>query len=131
MFASITSTSGTLSSSASAAKSSMVSDETLTTSGGLNLAYSGTMWSMKYSMPLPGSPIDWMIPASVSAMRGVGLPSRGSRQIVFATSAPSRLRSMTSLYSQEKAPDAGCTGFCSVMSPILTERSTIPRPPAC
>ena len=82
-------------------------------------------------MPLPGSPIDWMIPASVSAILGVGLPSRGSRQIVFATSAPSRLRSMTSLYSQEKAPEAGCTGFCSVMSPILTERSTIPRPPAC
>ena len=56
-----------------------------------------------------------MMPASVSAMRGVGLPSRGSRQMVLATSAPSRLRSMTSLYSQENAPDAGCTGFCSVM----------------
>ncbi len=47
ILASITSTSGTLSSSASAAKSSMLSDETLTTSGGLNLAYSGTMCSMK------------------------------------------------------------------------------------
>src|SRR3954451_5812191 len=107
MLASITSTSGTLSSSASAAKSSILSDEHDTTSGGLNFAYSGTMWSRKYSMPLPGSPIDWMMPASVSAMRGVGLPNRGSRQMVFATSAPSRLRSMTSLYSQEKAPDAG------------------------
>ena len=62
---------------------------------------------MKYSMPLPGSPIDWMMPASVSAMRGVGLPSLGSRQMVLATRPPSRLRSMTSLYSQEKAPDAG------------------------
>src|SRR6476660_3136659 len=107
MLASMTSTSGTLSSSASAAKSSMLSDETLTTSGGVNLAYSGTMCSTKYSMPFPGSPIDWMMPASVSAMRGVGLPTRGSRQMVLATSAPSRLRSMTSLYSQEKAPDAG------------------------
>src|SRR5215813_10492517 len=112
MLASMTSTSGTtLSSSASAAKSSMLSDEQLTISGGLNLAYSGTMWSMKYSMPFPGSPIDWMIPASVSAMRGVGLPSLGSRQIVLATSPPSRLRSMTSLYSQENAPEAGVTGF--------------------
>jgi hypothetical protein len=82
-------------------------------------------------LALPGRPIDWMMPASVSAMRGVGLPSLGSRQMVLATSAPSRLRSMTSLYSQENAPDAGCTGFCSVISPILTERSTIPPPPAC
>ena len=79
----------------------------LTTSGGLNLAYSGTMCSRKYSIPFPGRPIDWMMPASVSAMRGVGLPSRGSRQMVLATSAPSRLRSMTSLYSHENAPDAG------------------------
>ena len=67
-----------LSSSASAAKSSTLSDETLTISGGVKRAYSGTMWSMKYSMPFPGSPIDWMMPASVSAMRGVGLPSLGS-----------------------------------------------------
>ncbi|HZD61442.1 MAG TPA: hypothetical protein VE200_01475, partial [Xanthobacteraceae bacterium] len=99
--------------------------------GGVKRAYSGTMWSMKYSMPFPGRPIDWMMPASVSAMRGVGLPSRGSRQMVLATRPPSRLRSMTSLYSQEKAPDAGVTGFCRVMSPIFTERSTIPPPPAC
>ena len=120
-----------LSSSASAAKSSTLSDDTLTISGGVKRAYSGTMWSMKYSMPFPGSPIDWMMPASVSAMRGVGLPSLGSRQMVLATRPPSRLRSMTSLYSQEKAPDAGVTGFCRVMSPIFTERSTIPPPPAC
>jgi hypothetical protein len=58
MFASITSTSGTLSSRASAAKSSTLSDDTLTTSGGVNFAYSGTMWSTKYSMPFPGNPID-------------------------------------------------------------------------
>jgi hypothetical protein len=34
------------------------------------------------------------------------------------------------LYSQENAPEAGVIGFCNVMSPILTDRSTIPLPPA-
>ena len=86
---------------------------TLTISGGLNFAYSGTMCSMKYSMPLPGSPIDWMMPASVSAMRGVGLPSRGSRQIVLATSAaePVEIDDVV-VFPGERARTPACTGFC-------------------
>jgi hypothetical protein len=54
----MTSTSGTLSSCARAAKSSTLSDDTLTIKGGLKRAYSGTMWSTKYSIPFPGRPID-------------------------------------------------------------------------
>src|ERR1700745_3713747 len=81
-------------------------------------------------MPLVGRPIELIMPPSTSAARGGGLPARNSRDTVLATSAPSRLRSITWARSVEKQPDAGITGFFSVTAPILTLISTIRPPPA-
>src|SRR5580658_6192567 len=81
-------------------------------------------------MPLVGRPIELIIPHSSSATRGGGLPMRNSRDTVFATSAPSRLMSITWARSVEKAPEAGIIGFFRVTFPIFTDMSTIRQPPA-
>ena len=70
-------------------------------------------------MPLVGSPMELIIPPSTSATRGGGLPARNSRETVFATSAPRRLRSITCARSVEKAPDAGMIGFFERHAPDL------------
>ena len=62
-------------------------------------------------MPLVGRPIELIMPHSSSATRGGGLPMRYSRDTVLATSAPSRLTSITCATSVEKQPDAGMIGF--------------------
>src|SRR5262249_32443120 len=80
-------------------------------------------------MPFVGRPIELIMPPSTSAARGGGLPARNSRDTVLATSAPSRLRSITWARSVEKQPDAGITGFFQVTAPILTLIATIRPPP--
>ena len=55
-------------------------------------------------MPLVGRPIELIMPPSTSDTRGGGLPVRNSRDTVLATSAPSRLRSITCARSVEKRP---------------------------
>ena len=96
---STTSTPGTLISRDIAANSSSVYAEILTTNGGIYFLYSGSISSRKYSIPFPGNPIDWIMPTSVSAILGVGLPTRNSRETVLATIAPRRLRSIISAKS--------------------------------
>lgn len=76
MLISIASTPGTDTSRAIAAKSSMVSAEMLHTSGGEKRLYSATWTSWKYFRPLVGSPIELIIPPSISETRGGGLPAR-------------------------------------------------------
>ena len=75
-------------------------------------------------MPLVGSPIELIMPHSSSATRGGGLPMRNSRDTVLATSAPSRLMSITWARSVENAPEAGMIGFFRVTFPIFTVMST-------
>src|SRR5215468_559401 len=81
-------------------------------------------------MPLVGRPMELIMPPSTSDTRGGGLPARNSRDTVFATSAPSRFKSITCARSVEKHPDAGMIGFLSVTLPIFTLMSTIRPPPA-
>ena len=59
-----------------------------------------------------GKPIELSMPAGVSTVRGVGLPSRASGVTVLVTMAPSRLRSTRSRYSSPnpKVPEAVSTG---------------------
>src|SRR5215831_12441784 len=75
-------------------------------------------------MPLVGRPMELIMPPSTSDTRGGGLPARNSRDTVFATSAPSRFKSITCARSVEKHPDAGMIGFLSVTFPIFTRMST-------
>src|SRR2546430_15725616 len=69
-------------------------------------------------------PIEFSMPASVSATRGTGLPMRRLGVTLFVTSAPRRARSMAFAYSCAKQPEAGITGFFRMSEPILTREST-------
>src|SRR6184192_3945222 len=69
-------------------------------------------------------PIEFSMPASVSATRGTGLPMRRLGVTLFVTSAPRRARSMAFAYSCAKQPEAGITGFFRMSEPILTPRFT-------
>src|SRR5918911_5753745 len=76
MLSSMASTPGTLTSRAICAKSSMLSEVMLHTSGGLKRLYEGSCTSRKYLIPLVGRPIELIMPASISCTRGGGLPAR-------------------------------------------------------
>src|SRR6185503_18318507 len=81
------------------------------------------MRSTKYSSPFDGMPIEFSIPASVSATRGTGLPIRRLGVTLFVTTAPRRERSIASAYSCAKHPEAGMTGLFSSREPTETLRS--------
>src|SRR2546428_14100417 len=68
-------------------------------------------------------PMEFNMPASVSATRGTGLPMRRFGVTLFVTSAPRRPRSIALAYSCAKQPDAGMTGFFRIRDPTLTRRS--------
>src|ERR1043166_2203554 len=67
-------------------------------------------------------PIEFSIPASVSATRGTGLPMRRLGVTLLVTSAPRRARSIALAYSCAKQPEAGITGFFRIREPTLTRR---------
>lgn len=71
------------------------------------------------------SPTAFIIPLAVSMILGAGFPSQGWKETPFVTTAPSRSRSTNSLYScpEPNVPDAGITGFFSVMPAISTDVS--------
>src|SRR5688572_5042833 len=65
-------------------------------------------------------PIEFSMPAAVSATRGTGLPMRRFGVTLFVTTAPRRARSMAAAYSCAKQPEAGMTGFLRMSEPMLT-----------
>src|SRR5579859_4079694 len=69
-------------------------------------------------------PMEFSIPASVSATRGTGLPMRRFGVTLLVTTAPRRARSIASAYSCAKQPEAGITGFFSSSVPMRTPSST-------
>ena len=73
--------------------------------------------------------MDLNMPSLNSAMRGGGLPSRISAEMVLVTRAPRRLTSITLVSSLEKVPEPGMIGFSSVRDPICTRRSTMTGSP--
>ena len=62
-----------------------------------------------------GGPLELLIPAAVSALRGCALHLRGRRVIALLTIAPSRWMSKTFWYSipLPNVPEAVITGFAS------------------
>ncbi len=73
-------------------------------------------------------PMAFSIPEAVSAMRGVGSPSRGSSVMDFTTMAPSSPMSKKRSISgpEAKQPDAVVIGLARVTPPRSTRRSTSP-----
>src|SRR3954464_2454670 len=69
-------------------------------------------------------PMEFSMPASVSATRGTGLPMRRFGVTLLVTSAPRRARSIASAYSCAKQPEAGITGFFRSRVPMRTAKST-------
>src|SRR5688572_8356762 len=65
-------------------------------------------------------PIEFSMPAAVSATRGTGLPMRRFGVSLLVTTAPRRARSMAAAYSCAKQPEAGMTGFFRMSDPTLT-----------
>src|SRR2546430_280156 len=120
MLSSIASTPGTLTSRAICAKSSMLSEVMLHTSGGLKRLYSGSCTSRKYFRPLVGRPIELIMPASTSDTLGGGLPAREARDTALLTRAPRRFRSMTLAHPAENVPEAGMTGLARATPPVFT-----------
>ena len=90
--------------------------------GTSNCRRNGSFSSMKFSTPPFCRPMAFRMPAGVSTMRGVGLPRRGSRLVLFTTHAPIWFRSTTSAISlpKPKVPEPVTTGFRRVSLPIWT-----------
>ena len=84
----------------------------LTTTGHARSAHIDALSRMTPSPPGLGKPIEFNIPAGVSTVRGVKLPSRGSGVTVLVTMAPRQAKSTTSRYSSPNpnVPDAVKTG---------------------
>ena len=87
----------------------------------------GNSSAITASMPGFCNPTEFTIPLRHSAIRGVGLPNRGSRVVPLNEIEPSISRSYSSANSapNPKVPLAGIIGLSSRTVPRVTERSVI------